>query len=509
MLLARKLKSAAVMLRRKGLSDVADLTRIRAAQLLLTHRLLPSDPARRARILGAVLNRHSLASAVTVGAADLAGLRDAVLVPYLRHRFTEAAAAAGRLGALSAIEVAILADCLLTTWDFHGIAEALPGWNQAVAGTPFALRVAQVGRRAALRLGRLAAAADGIDREGDDLGSLVLRGDVRDAMGHMDGARAAYEAAIRRDGSDPQAREGYAFHLMKAGRLRDGLAEWSAADALSGTYPLRRHRPHWAGEPLGARRLMVLFEHGLGDMLQVARFLPRLTAREPDATLLGRVPAPLAGLMARAFPRVSFVTEDEREPDYDLFVPSMQLAAVLDAPDLEPRGRYIDLGVPAPRPPAGRPRVGICWRGHPRQYDLTRSVPLDLFARLFASREVDFTVLLNRLTPEEAARLAAFPAVAVPSIRDFVDLASLVASCDLVVTVDTAVVHLAGAGGVPTLLLSRPDSCWRWGVSGSDGPWYDTVEVLRHGGDMDWPRVLDAAAERIRARCLRLAAAGA
>ena len=60
-------------------------------------------------------------------------------------------------------------------------------------------------------------------------------------------------------------------------------------------------------------------------------------------------------------------------------------------------------------------------------------------------------------------------------------------------------VPLAGAGGVPTLLLSRPDSCWRWGAEGARGPWYDTVEVLRHGGDMDWPRLLDAAASRIAA----------
>ncbi len=191
MLLARKLKSAAVMLRRKGLSDAANLARLRAAQLLLAHRPLPSDPVRRARMLGAVLNRHSLAVAVPVGAADLAGLREAVLVPYLRHRFAEAAAAARSLGPLRAVEVAILADALLATWDFRGIAEALPGWTRSVAGTPFALRVAQVGRRAALRLGRLGEAAGGIDRDGDELGSLVLRGDVRDAMGRMDEARAA------------------------------------------------------------------------------------------------------------------------------------------------------------------------------------------------------------------------------------------------------------------------------------------------------------------------------
>ena len=447
-----------------------------------------------------VFNRWSGLSLVAIHAYDLGDVRDAVLSPYLRHRFADAAATAGTLGGLRPIEIAILADSLLAIWDFRSIADAMPDWTRAVAGTPFALRVNQIGRRAALRLGRRAEAADGVDHGGDDRGSRLVRGAVYDAIGRMDEARAAYEAAIRRDGTDPHARESYAFHLMKAGDIRRGLASWATAEALGGHYPLRRHRPHWTGDPLGARRLMVLFEHGLGDMLQVARFLPRLATREPDATLLGRVPAPLAGLMAQAFPCVSFVTEDEREPDYDLFVPSMQLAVVLDAPDLEPRARYIDLGTPAPPASSGRLRVGVCWRGHPRQYEATRSVPLDLFARLFASREIEFTVLLNRLTPEEEAQLAAFPNVAVPPIRDFIDLAGIVASCDLVVSVDTAVVHLAGAGGIPTLVLSRPDSCWRWGVSGSEGPWYETVEVLRHGGDMDWPRVLDAAAERIQVR---------
>ncbi len=246
---------------------------------------------------------------------------------------------------------------------------------------------------------------------------------------------------------------------------------------------------------------MVLFEHGLGDMIQVARFLPRLLAREPRAVVLGRVPLPLRGLMARAFPAVRFVTEDEREPDYDLFVPSMQLAAALGAADLAPHGRYIDLGPPAARPVPGRPRVGVCWRGHPRQYEATRSIPLDTFAALFAERGADFVVLLNRLTPEEAARLAREPNVSTPAIRDFVDLAAWVASCDLVVSVDTAVVHLAGAGGAPTLLLSRPDACWRWGASGPRGPWYDSVEVLRHAGDMDWPPLLAASAARIAALC--------
>ena len=296
------------------MADAVDLARIRASEFYRAHRPVPSDPGRRARLLEAILNRSSSVTGAVVGIADLPGARDAVLVPYVRHRLAEAAAAARALGDLRPIEVAVLADCLLSLWDFAGIAAALPAWTEAVAGTPFARRIDQTGRRAALRLGRLGDAARGIEAIGDDLGALVLRGDVLDAVGRMDEARDAYEAAVRRDGTDPGARLSHGFHLMKSGQIRDGLASWSVADALLDVYPLRRHRPHWTGEPLGRRRLMVLFEHGLGDMIQVARFLPRLLEREPDATVLARVPAPLAGLMARAFPRIRFVTEDGREP---------------------------------------------------------------------------------------------------------------------------------------------------------------------------------------------------
>lgn len=509
MVIARKVRSAANLLRTKGLADVAELTRIRIAEAYRAHRPLPADPASRARLLAAMLNRHRLTSQAVVLPEHLAGASEAILGPYLRHRLSETTAAVARQGPrrLRPIEAVVAADCLLMLWDFPGIDAALPDWTAAVAGTPFAERVAQVGRRASLRLGRLSDAARDIDALGADVGSLLLRGDILDALGRLDEARAAYEAAIRRDGSSAEARLHYGFNLMKAGHVRDGLASWSAAEGLFGHYPLRRPTPQWVGEPLGARRLMVLFEHGLGDMIQVARFLPRLLAREPEATIMARLPAPLAGLMERAFPAVTFVTEEAREPDYDVFVPSMQLAAVLDAPDLEPRAGYVDLGSPTVRRSAGRPRVGVCWRGHPRLYEFTRSVPLDAFAALFAERDIDFVVLLNRLTPDEQARLAGEANVAVPSIRDFVDLAALVASCDLVVSVDTAVVHLAGAGGAPTLLLSRPDACWRWGTSGSEGPWYSSIEVLRHSGDMDWPHLLADAAERIRARLVAPAAA--
>ena len=451
-----------------------------------------------------MLNRWSGFSPVTATLDDHDNVRASILTPYLHHRFAEVVAAVDAAKAeasLLPLEVVVLADCLSELWEYRRIEANLRAWTAAVDGTPYADRMIQVGRRAALRMGRLTVAARDIEQSGEDLASLVLRGEVYDALGRMEDAEAALAAAVRRDGSNSYARLIYGFHLLKAGCILEGLSNWSASDSLSGSYPLRRYRPSWSGEPLGSRHLLVVFEHGLGDMIQMSRFLPRLRAREPRAVITGRVPTPLAGLLARAFPTITFITEDEREPDYDLFVPSMQLPAALDAADLEPRNRYIDLEVPHPDLPI-RPlsqpdrRIGICWRGHPRQFDLTRSIPLDLFASLFQIPDVEFVVLLNSLTAEEESVLLDMDRVAIPRIRDFLDLAAEIGTCDLVVSVDTAVPHLAAAGGVPVLLLSRPDACWRWGSSGPS-PWYEAVEVLRHGGDMDWPGVLAEAAARI------------
>lgn len=501
MLIARKLRSAVRLYRRQGMPGVEEIARFNALTLYRSHRPIPTDATRRARMLSVMLNRWSGVSPAAVSLEPWDQVRDAVLVPYLRHRFAATVEAIDRADietSLRPLEVLILADCLFELCDYQRIAASLQAWTAAVDHGPYAHRITQVGRRTALRMGRLTTAARDIERSGTDLASLLLRGEVYDALGRTNDASASLAAAVHRDGSNSYARLIYAFHLLKTGRLLEGLSNWSASDTLAGIYPLRRHRPSWAGEPLGARSLLVLFEHGFGDMIQMSRFLSRLRAREPEAIITGRVPAALAGLLARAFPTISIFTDADREPDYDLFVPSMQLPAVLGLTDLEPRNTYIDLGVPRPRHSSrqARFRIGVCWRGHPRRFDLTRSIPLDLFSSLFKVPGCDFVVLLNRITVEEEAILGGVDQVVIPQIEDFLDLAAEIAACDLVVSVDTAVPHLAAAGGVPVLLLSRPDACWRWGTAG-DSPWYEAVEVLRHGGDLDWPGVLAEAALRI------------
>ena len=497
MLLARKLKTAIQLYRRRGFADVSDLAQVKTAALYRAYGPLPTSPGRRTSMLAAALNRFSGVSRLAIDPADLGQVREELLISYLRYQFAGTVAVASRLGSLRPVEIVLLADSQLAIWAFREIDEAMPAWTASVAGTKFEKRIAQTAQRTALRLGRLQEAVQALKPDEGDAGAMLLRAEIYDALDRMEEASAAFEAAVNRMSSDPYARRQQGFHQLKSGQILQGLANWSVADTLDEFYPLRRVRPQWTGEPLESRRLLIVFEHGFGDMIQMARFLSRLKAQHPAAAFTASVPAPLAGLLARNYPNVSFFTPQEREPPYDLFIPSMHLPAVLAATDLEPRTRYVDLGLPS-LPPVDRPRIGVCWRGQARQFDLTRSVPLNIFASLFEAPDIDFVVLLNRLTADEETTLNGIERVATPFIQDFVDLAGIVASCDLVVSVDTAVPHLAAAGGVPVVLLSRPDSCWRWGTSASGSLWYEGVKVLRHCGDMDWPNSLSAARDHIQ-----------
>ncbi len=187
-----------------------------------------------------MLNRWSGFSPVAATLDPDDEVRGSILTPYLRHRFAEAVAVVDRGSfepSLSPLEIVVLADCLIELWDYRRIDASLPAWTTAVDGTPYAPRMVQIGRRAALRMGHLSAAAREIDRSGEDLASLVLRGEIYDALGHVDEAGAALAAAVHRNGSNSYARLIYGFHLLKTGRILEGLSNWSASDSLAGIYP--------------------------------------------------------------------------------------------------------------------------------------------------------------------------------------------------------------------------------------------------------------------------------
>ena len=150
MLIARKLKSAVSLYRRQGMPGVEEVARLRAAALYRSHRPIPVDGVRRARILSVMLNRWSGFSPVAASLDPEDKVRDSILIPYLRHRFAEAVAAvdgADCEASLLPLEIVVLADCLIGLWEYRRIDASLRAWTAAVEATPYARRIAQVGRR--------------------------------------------------------------------------------------------------------------------------------------------------------------------------------------------------------------------------------------------------------------------------------------------------------------------------------------------------------------------------
>ena len=317
---------------------------------------------------------------------------------------------------------------------------------------------------------------------------------LRDA-GRPEEAERCLREALRLRPDYPEAETNLAFLLLQSGRFAEGWRaherRWEARPWSAGTR--RFAQPLWRGEPLGGRALLLHAEQGLGDTLQFCRYAPLVP---PGGRVLLEAQGPLASLLS-TLPGVSrVVRRGEALPPFDLHCPLMSLPHVLGTAE-----DTVPAGVPyLPADPArvavwrerlaGLPgrRVGLAWAGDPKMAaDRRRSVPLGTLAPLAGVPEVSFVSL--QVGPAAAERPPPGLAVhgrAAAELRDFSDTAALVGALDLVVSVDTAVAHLAGALGKPVWLLNRFDACWRWPRDRDDSAWYPTLRQFRQRAPGDW-----------------------
>jgi tetratricopeptide (TPR) repeat protein len=365
---------------------------------------------------------------------------------------------------------------------------------------------------------------------------------LRDA-GRLPDSIAAYRRALALQPDYAEAEMNLGMALLAAGDLPAG---WAALEARWRTANLRGEQrgfpqPHWRGEPAAGRTLLIHAEQGFGDTLQFCRYAPLAAARGLEVIL--EVQPPLVRLL-RGLPGVTrVVPRGEALPAFDLHCPMLSLPLALgttlaDVPaqvpylQAEPRaaadwaarlsGVVASTAAPGSAPASANPdapspawpgptappkplRVGLAWAGNPRAgiaaltaVDRRRSLPPALLAPLLAVPGVRF------LSLQKDAGAAGLPIEDdMPEMTDFADTAALVANLDLVISVDTAVAHLAGALGRPVWLLDRFGPCWRWLTGRSDSPWYPTLRIYRQPAPGDWPSVIAA----VRAELARAAAA--
>lgn len=263
--------------------------------------------------------------------------------------------------------------------------------------------------------------------------------------------------------------------------------------------------PTWNGtDSLDGKTILLFAEQGFGDTIQFVRFAPQLAER--GATVILLVQPELVSLLT-AMPGVTACLGFGSEvPPVDLQYPVMSLPLALGISlDTIPADPYL-----APDPDAASAwrtrlaalpglKVGLVWAGDPQslqheaaRVDQRRSLRLNQLAPLAAVAGVSF-VSLQKGQPVEQAR-AGLPGVALhdwtSELNSFADTAALVHNLDLVISVDTAVAHLAAALGRPVWLLNRFNSCWRWLDGRDDSPWYPTLRQFRQTSPGDWGGVI-------------------
>lgn len=342
----------------------------------------------------------------------------------------------------------------------------------------------------------------------EGFGCLLLLGAVRGSQGRHAQTIALLRRALALRPQSLLAIGQLAVALMGQGQLQEGLAVYAAADDLLGAYPHADTCPVWRGEPLAGKRLLVIGAYGYGDVMMFLRYVGQLREREPGVRLAIDVHPPLARLMRATgwFETVFDGPVDRRGIDYQ--VSTMRLPLVLGAA-MDDRLRHeaclrIDEADAAAAatwlPPrrAGVKRVGLRWFGRPMHFDAKRSVPFGKLAPLFEVPGIEWVALV-----EEAALLQGLgphPLLDVSAhLGDFYATGALMSQLDLVITVDTSIVHLGGALGRPTWLVARPDYEWRWGESGEAAPWYSAVRVFRHPPQrFDWDAVIADVAAALR-----------
>jgi len=249
-------------------------------------------------------------------------------------------------------------------------------------------------------------------------------------------------------------------------------------------------QPQWHGEPLAAETILLHAEQGFGDTLQFVRYAP-LVARRGGRVVLEVQPA-LVRLLARVSGVADCIAKGGSLPDFAWHCPLMSLPCAF-ATTLETIPPVAYPGEPPPAPTTGGVlRVGLVWAGNPRHpLDALRSIPL---AELLPLAQLEGIAFASLQVGAASAQAALWPdglAEPLKQAKDFADSAAVVEGIDLVITIDSAVAHLAGTLRRPVWILQSPVPDWRWGLNGETTPWYPTARQFRRASSEPWRAVID------------------
>jgi tetratricopeptide (TPR) repeat protein len=337
------------------------------------------------------------------------------------------------------------------------------------------------------------------------------RGVALRALNRHREALASYGKAIALDKDFADAHLNEAHALLTLGDLRRGFEAYEWRWKVAALAPHRRpfRQPLWLGtHPIARKTILLHAEQGLGDTIQFARYAGPLARAGADVVL---EVAPALATLLSGIDGVRVLAPGAALPAFDVRCPlaSLPLALKTELAGIPAEVPY--LAAPAerlakwrPRMDAlARPRIALAWSGSAAHAnDRNRSIALARLQPLWSIDGASFVSVQRDLREEDAALARAPRLIHVgDELADFADTAAVLALADLVISVDSAVAHLAGALGRPLWILLPFSPDWRWMLERDDSPWYPTARLFRQPSIGDWESVI----ERVRAELARVA----
>jgi len=334
----------------------------------------------------------------------------------------------------------------------------------------------------------------------DYVAAWLNRGMALAQLRRFEEAIASYGEVLTRRKDNADAHFDRALALLTIGDFRRGFEDYEWRWARTGM-PAQKNRGRrlWLGDySLSGKTILLHAEQGLGDTIQFARYAPLVAAQGAKVVL--EVQPELKWLLSRLDGVTAVVARGEAPPPFDVHCPlgSLPLALKTELPAVPAQIPYLFADEAhlqkwsARIEKLPRPRIALAWAGNPaHDNDRNRSIALAALAPLLAMPG-SFISIQRDLRDDEAAHLAAQPRLTHSGgeLADFNDSAAVLALCDLLITVDTAPAHLAGAMGRPVWVLVPFAPDWRWMLDGEITPWYPNARVFRQSALADWNAVI-------------------
>jgi tetratricopeptide (TPR) repeat protein len=329
-------------------------------------------------------------------------------------------------------------------------------------------------------------------------------------LGNLDEAHDCVRRMLALKPGDSGAHFNLGQSLLLLGRYEQG---WREYEHRFECLPIgtMRSKPRWDGKRTEGRTILIYNEQGFGDTLQFARYLPLVRQLSGAQRILFRCQRPLLRLFAQTPDFDAELIPDLQQeeaalPPFDFHLPLLSLPLTLGLYEPRSMDAYLSADPPmrqAWRDRLGAPtgiRVGLVWAGSgTNKGNRRRSMPAEQFRPLLQIPEMTFYTL--QIGPENAQGQALADAGLIDlteHITDFADTAAFLAELDLLITVDTAVAHLAGAMGQPVWLLLPSPAEWRWGVTSETTPWYPSMRLFRQNPGDNWDSVINRIADELK-----------